>query len=70
MKKFVIKKIEDRGRDSSKSEIVKRLMDLGLYPGIEVEVVMKLSFGSVIIIQYGSTRLALNKQEFLCLHGH
>ena len=70
MKKFVIKKIEAQGNQNEETDLIQRLYDLGLYPGLEVEVVLKISFGSVIIIQYGSTRVALNKEEFLCLHGH
>ena len=65
MKSFVISKIESPDR-----ELVQRLYDLGLHPGLKVLVVARVSFGSVTIIQYGSTKLALNKEEFECLHGH
>jgi Fe2+ transport system protein FeoA len=51
-------------------ELIQRLYDFGLHPGIEVEVVGKVSFNSVTIIQFGNTRLALNEEEFSCLHGH
>lgn len=65
MTKFIISKIESKNH-----ELVQRLFDLGLHPGLEVEVVGRVSFNSVVIIQYGSTRLALNSEEFACLRGH
>lgn len=65
MKKFIIEKIESANR-----ELVQRLFDLGLHPGLEIEIVSRVSFSSVVIIQYGSTRLALNSEEFACLRGH
>ncbi len=65
MLKFTIQKIE-----SSNKDLVKRLFDLGLRPGLEVQVVSKISFNSVVVIQYGATRLALNVEEFACLRGH
>ncbi|MCC2679949.1 MAG: putative ferrous iron transport protein [Pseudobdellovibrio sp.] len=51
-------------------DLIQRLYDFGLHPGIEVEVVGKVSFNSVTIIQFGNTRLALNEEEFSCLRGH
>lgn len=65
MNKFIIKKIEAEDKD-----LVQRLYDLGLHPGLEIEVITKVSFNSVTVIQYGATRIALNQEEFLCLHGH
>lgn len=65
MQKFIIEKIESGNR-----ELVQRLFDLGLHPGLEIEVISRVSFSSVVIIQYGPTRLALNSEEFACLHGH
>ena len=73
MKKFVIQKIEAPQimmGEVAKRDLEKRLCDLGFYPGLEVEVVAKISFKSVTIIQYGATRLALNQEEFACLRGH
>lgn len=69
MEKFIIKNIVASNLNSE-SDLIRRLHDLGLHPGLEVEVVARVSFNSVIIIQYGSTRLALNKEEFACLRGH
>jgi Fe2+ transport system protein FeoA len=71
LKKFVIHKIESQNQNAEKEseDMVKRLYELGLRPGIEVYVIQKVSFGSVTIIQYGPTRLALNEQEMSCLHG-
>jgi Fe2+ transport system protein FeoA len=50
-------------------EIIQRLYELGLRPGLEISILRKVSFGSVTVIQFGQTRLALNKQEMSCLHG-
>lgn len=71
MKKFVISKIESPANSDNtvEKEVIQRLYDLGLHPGLEVEIVFKISFDSVTIIQFGATRLALNNEEFLCLHG-
>lgn len=69
MKKIILNKIEDSEKNSQ-SDIVKRLYDMGLHPGVEVSIVSKISFNSVTVIQFGSTRLALNEEEFACLHGH
>lgn len=73
MNKFTIKKIEavdNQSDEQSDKDLVQRLYDLGLHPGLEVEVIAKISFNSVTVIQYGATRIALNHEEFLCLHGH
>lgn len=69
MKKLKIQKIElpNQKRDD---DLIQRLYDLGLHPGLEIEVIGNVSFNSVTIIQFGSTRIALNKEEFSCLHGH
>jgi Fe2+ transport system protein FeoA len=72
IKKFVIDKIEASHQlmTQDSEEMIKRLYELGLRPGVEVFIIQKVSFGSVTIIQYGPTRLALNEQEMACLHGH
>lgn len=72
MKKFVLQQIQmPKSTSSSEADqsLIQRLYDLGLYPGLEVELVGKISFGSVYIIQFGETRIALNSEEFSCLHG-
>ena len=69
MKKFIILKIEASGVKDEK-DLEKRLYDLGFHPGLEVEIVGKVSFNSVTIVQYGATRIALNDEEFACLRGH
>lgn len=68
----MIQKIEAPRDKSGKNdkELIQRLYDLGLHPGLEVQVLAKVSFNSVTVIQYGTTRLALNKEEFACLLGH
>ena len=70
MKKFILQKIETPIEVHSESNLIQRLYDLGLHPGLEIEVVSKISFNSVTIIQFGETRIALNREEFACLHGH
>ena len=47
--------------------LVERLMDFGLYPGVEFEVIKKLHFSNVTVIRFHQTLLALNEQEFKCL---
>ena len=69
MKKFILQKIE-MAKGQIDNELVQRLYDLGLRPGLEIEVIAKVSFNSVTIIQFGTARIALNDEEFLCLHGH
>ena len=64
--RFVLKKLEFT---SETKELVQRLYDLGLHPGLEIKVINKVSFNSVTIIQFGETRLALNEEEFACLRG-
>ncbi len=68
MQKLTIQKIELPNQKQD-DELIQRLYDLGLHPGLEIEVVGSISFGSVTIVQFGSTRIALNKEEFSCLHG-
>lgn len=76
MKKFILSKIEapknqlKQTSDDADISLIQRLYDLGLHPGLEVEVISKISFNSVTIIQFGETRIALNSGEFACLHGH
>lgn len=50
-------------------DIVTRLYDLGLFPGLDIQITKKISFNSVTVIQYGETFLALNKEEMTCLRG-
>ncbi len=50
-------------------DIVKRLFDLGLYPELQIEIIQKISFNSVTVVQFNETILALNQEEMACLHG-
>ena len=47
--------------------LVERLIDFGLYPGVEFEIIKKLSLSNVTVIRFHQTLLALNEQEFKCL---
>lgn len=71
MKTLTLQKIEAQPHVPAPEarDLVKRLYELGLRPGIEIQIVSKVSFNSVTIIQYGPTRLALNEQEMSCLRG-
>lgn len=71
MNSILLQKIEAPKELPAKEaeDLIKRLYELGLRPGIQIHVVGKVSFNSVTIIQYGPTRLALNEQEMACLHG-
>lgn len=70
MKTWTLKKIESPKSKEFAEDIVRRLYELGLRPGIQIQVIGQISFKSVTIIQYGETRLALNELEMSCLHGH
>lgn len=59
----------DSAEEDESLSRVKRLYELGLRPGLQIQIIGKVSFNSVTIIQFGQTRLALNEQEMLCLHG-
>ena len=71
MKTVILQKIEAQGNlpELEAQDLIKRLYELGLRPGIKIQIVGRVSFNSVTIIQYGQTRLALNEQEMSCLHG-
>ena len=75
MNKFIISKIEipmgaKKNNDQTQAELIQRLYDFGFCPGLEIEIVAKISFNSVTIVQFENTRIALNEEEFSCLHGH
>ena len=65
---MVIERIETSDKKAD-TDLIQRLYDFGFYPGLEIEIVGKISFNSVTIVQFGSTRVALNQEEFACLHG-
>jgi Fe2+ transport system protein FeoA len=69
MSKFIIKKIESLTTPPNQ-ELVQRLYDLGLHPGLEVDLISTVSFGTIKIVEYNGTRLALNQEEYACLLGH
>lgn len=48
-------------------DLIQRLIDFGLYPGVEFEIVRTLSLSKVTVIRFHQTLLALNEQEFKCL---
>lgn len=49
------------------TNLVQKLIGLGLYPGIQFSVVQNIGFSSVTIIQFDQTLVALNQSEFACL---
>ena len=69
MKTITIEKIQAPQNSEFSAEIVQRLYEMGLRPGVEIKIIRKISFGTVTVIEYGHTRLALNELEMSCLHG-
>lgn len=59
---YILKKIS-----SQDSLIVQRLHDLGIYEGTEVKLVNIISFGSVYVLRYEDSLVALNTMEMSCL---
>lgn len=47
--------------------LIQRLMDFGLFPGIEFQIIKTIPLSKVTVIQFYQTLLALNEQEFQCL---
>lgn len=47
--------------------LIERLIDFGLYPGVEFEIINKITLSNVTVIRFHQTLLALNEQEFKCL---
>jgi Fe2+ transport system protein FeoA len=72
VKTFKLEKIEPPQNipEQEGQDLVKRLYELGLRPGIQFQISGKISFNTVTVIQYGQARLALNELEMSCLHGH
>ena len=69
LEKFIIEKIA-MADGQEDTELIHRLYDFGFHPGLEVRIVAKISFNSVTVVEFGSTRMALNAEEFKCLRGH
>ncbi len=61
----IIKKIEVT--EFSDPSIVERLYDLGLFEGLQIQILRQISFGQITILQFEQTILALNKSEMSCL---
>ena len=51
----------------SAPEIIDRLIDLGLYPGVDLILENYLKVSNVYVVRFHQTLLALNEEEFLCL---
>ena len=47
--------------------LIERLIDFGLYPGVEFEIINKIALSNVTVIRFHQTLFALNEQEFKCL---
>lgn len=65
--KFIVKGFKIDHTDHDGHSLVQRLMDFGLYPGIEFQIVKTIPLSKVTVIQFYQTLLALNEQEFKCL---
>ncbi len=55
------------GQKTDLTDIVERLYDLGLRAGLEIQILRKVSFGKITIMQFDQTLLALNETEMSCL---
>jgi Fe2+ transport system protein FeoA len=53
--------------DLADTTIVERLYDLGLFEGLQVQILRQIFFGTITILQFEQTILALNKSEMSCL---
>jgi Fe2+ transport system protein FeoA len=60
--KYTVNRIE-----SSDTQIIQRLHDLGLYAGVTVSILNIVSLGSVYILQFDDSIVALNQMEMSCL---
>jgi ferrous iron transport protein A len=47
--------------------IAERLMDMGLHPGVQIELVGRLPLGGPLVIRIESSFLALREEEAQCL---
>ncbi len=59
--------LKEFSQTSENTDLVQKLVGLGLYPGLQFSVVQNIGFSSVIIIQFDQTLVALNQREFACL---
>ena len=59
--------LKEFSQTSENSDLVQKLIGLGIYPGLEFSVVQSIGFSSVTIIQFDQTLVALNQREFACL---
>lgn len=64
LKEFSLKEFSNA---SENTDLVQKLIALGLYPGLQFSVVQNIRFSSVTIIQFDQTLVALNEREFACL---
>ena len=51
----------------SSDEIARKLMSMGVLPGESIELIRKAPFGGGWYIKVGQRRLALRKQELVCI---
>ncbi len=49
------------------SLLIERLKEMGLYQGLEIELVGHAPFGGPMLFQFGNTVLALRNEEALCV---
>ncbi len=47
--------------------LIQRLLDMGLYPGIEVQYIGRMPLRGPIIMRVESSFFALREEEFFCL---
>ncbi len=59
--------LKEFSQASENTDLVQKLIGLGLYPGLQFSVVQNIGFSSVTVIQFDQTLVALNQREFACL---
>jgi Fe2+ transport system protein FeoA len=53
--------------DSNDQNLKNRMLELGFFPGLEIKLINRVSFGAVYIVQFNQNLIALNQNEFSCL---
>lgn len=49
------------------AQIAGRLLDLGIHPGVELELISRMPLGGPFVVRVESSFLALREEEALCL---
>lgn len=58
---------EVSSQDQEMAPLVERIYELGVYPGITIEILHQIQNSHITVIGFNETVIALNQSEFLCL---